>query len=193
MDSTRYFLVCCRYIEWNPVRAWMVAHPGDHARSSWRGHAGERADPLLTPRADYLAPGPDAAPRTTAYRALLRSRCRPSSWATSAVTWRRSARRVRTVSAPGSKRARAGSRPHGRTDGRSGRAIVPATVSLWTPFRRGAEVAGCQTPTADRTLQHTLSRSLSERPRASRRFTAACSAGNGHRRAWQTTRWSVCR
>jgi putative transposase len=29
IDSEAYFLACCRYIELNPVRACMVAHPAD--------------------------------------------------------------------------------------------------------------------------------------------------------------------
>lgn len=70
VDSIRYFLACCRYIELNPVRAWMVAHPGAYAWSSWRAHVGERTDPLLTPHAEYLALGPDPAARAKAYRAL---------------------------------------------------------------------------------------------------------------------------
>ena len=32
VDSGRYFLACSRYIELNPVRAWMVAEPGKRKR-----------------------------------------------------------------------------------------------------------------------------------------------------------------
>lgn len=71
VDSGRYFLACSRYIELNPVRAWMVPRPGDYAWSSWRGHAGEGVDPLLTPHVEYLALGVDADSRAAAYRALF--------------------------------------------------------------------------------------------------------------------------
>ena len=71
VDSSRYFLACSRYIELNPVRAWMVARPGDYAWSSWRAHAGKRFDPLLTPHPEYLALGADSAARASAYRALF--------------------------------------------------------------------------------------------------------------------------
>lgn len=71
VDSSRYFLACSRYIELNPVRAWMVARPDDYAWSSWRGHVGERVDPLLTPHPEYLALGPDAGARAAAYRSLF--------------------------------------------------------------------------------------------------------------------------
>lgn len=71
VDSSRYFLACCRYIELNPVRAWMVSSPGDYAWSSWHVHVGERVDSLLTPHAEYLALGLDPASRAKAYRALF--------------------------------------------------------------------------------------------------------------------------
>ncbi|WP_327475591.1 transposase [Frateuria sp.] len=71
VDSGRYFLACCRYIELNPVRAWMVAQPGDHAWSSYGFHAHTRPDPLLTPHPEYLALGADPSARAAAYRALF--------------------------------------------------------------------------------------------------------------------------
>src|SRR6185437_16387757 len=45
IDSEAYFLACCRYIELNPVRAAMVAHPRDYPWSSWPAHAQGAADP----------------------------------------------------------------------------------------------------------------------------------------------------
>ena len=71
VGSGRYFLACSRYIKLNPVRAWMVPRPGDYWWSRWRGHMGERVNPLLTPHAEYLALGADAASRAAAYRALF--------------------------------------------------------------------------------------------------------------------------
>jgi putative transposase len=71
VDSGSYFLACSRYIELNPVRAWMVARPGDYPWSSYGAHAGEREDPLLVAHPEYLALGVDPATRAAAYRALL--------------------------------------------------------------------------------------------------------------------------
>jgi putative transposase len=71
VDSGRYFLACSRYIELNPVRAWMVAQPGDHPWSSYGANADRRTDPLLTPHSAYLALGADPASRASAYRALF--------------------------------------------------------------------------------------------------------------------------
>ena len=71
VDSSRYFLACSRYIELNPVRAWMVGCPGDYPWSSWRGHAGVRVDPLLTPHPEYLALGRDPVSRASAYKTLF--------------------------------------------------------------------------------------------------------------------------
>ena len=71
VDSGSYFLACSRYIELNPVRAWMVAGPGDYPWSSHRAHAGEHEDPLLVAHSEYLALGADPTARAVAYRALF--------------------------------------------------------------------------------------------------------------------------
>ncbi|WP_344759125.1 transposase [Luteimonas lutimaris] len=71
VDSGSYFLACSRYIELNPVRAWMVAHAGDHPWSSYGANAGWRLDPLLTPHSEYLSLGPDSMARAATYRALF--------------------------------------------------------------------------------------------------------------------------
>jgi len=71
IDSNRYLLTCCRYIELNPVRAAMVAHPGDYPWSSFRGNAAGsgRAEPLTAPA--ISGPGDSPAARGRAYRALF--------------------------------------------------------------------------------------------------------------------------
>lgn len=71
VDSGGYFLACSRYIELNPVRAWMVAQPGEHPWSSYGANALGCVEPLLTPHAEYLALGSDPAARASAYRALF--------------------------------------------------------------------------------------------------------------------------
>ena len=67
----RYLLSCMRYIELNPVRARMVARPGQYHWSSFRANALGRDDPILTPHAHYCALGRDAESRRAAYRALF--------------------------------------------------------------------------------------------------------------------------
>ena len=71
MDSDSYFLACSRYIELNPVRAWMVAKPGDYPWSSYGSNAHGPVDPLPTAHARYLAPTSHPEDRASAYRALL--------------------------------------------------------------------------------------------------------------------------
>ena len=45
VDRDAYLLQVCRYVELNPVRAGMVAAPGDWAWSSYRAHVGLAAAP----------------------------------------------------------------------------------------------------------------------------------------------------
>lgn len=71
IDSERYFLTCMRYIEMNPVRAGMVAHPDDYAWSSYPANAWGKDDALLMPHDLYLRLGADGAERQAAYRTLL--------------------------------------------------------------------------------------------------------------------------
>ena len=71
VDSRSYFLACIRYIELNPVRAWMMARPHDHPWSSYAANADARIDSLLTPHPEYLALGSNPLTRASAYRALF--------------------------------------------------------------------------------------------------------------------------
>jgi putative transposase len=73
VDTHRYLLTCYRYIELNPVRAAMVAHPRGYRWSSFHCNALGQADPLITPHPVYLAIDamPDA--RRAAYRDLFKS------------------------------------------------------------------------------------------------------------------------
>jgi putative transposase len=66
-----YALACYRYIELNPVRAGMVAHPGDYRWSSYRANAEGSFDPMLSAHATYLALSEAPERRTVAYRALF--------------------------------------------------------------------------------------------------------------------------
>ena len=63
VDSGRYFLACSRYIELNPVRAWMVAEPGGASvvelSRQCRGSPGFAADTTSrVPRARCRADAP---------------------------------------------------------------------------------------------------------------------------------------
>jgi putative transposase len=70
ITDERYWLTCLRYIEQNPVRAKMVAHPGDYKWSSFRAHALGEPVPWLAPHPLYLALGSTAGERQATYRAL---------------------------------------------------------------------------------------------------------------------------
>ncbi|MBS0213271.1 MAG: hypothetical protein JSR26_08870 [Proteobacteria bacterium] len=74
IDSTAYLLTCMRYIELNPVRAGMVAHPSEYRRSSHAANAQGGDDALVIAHAEYRALGRSAGERQSAYRQLFRSR-----------------------------------------------------------------------------------------------------------------------
>ncbi|MFM9968799.1 MAG: transposase [Burkholderiales bacterium] len=71
VQTEAYLLRCHRYIEMNPVRAGMAAHPGEYRWSSYSGNALGRIDLLLTPHVEYLRLGADGPGRQSAYRELL--------------------------------------------------------------------------------------------------------------------------
>ena len=71
VDSERYFLLCARYIELNPVRAGMVAQPEDYRWSSYRHHIGIQLDPLIAEHALFWALGNTPFAREAAYKALI--------------------------------------------------------------------------------------------------------------------------
>jgi putative transposase len=74
IDSDAHFFSCCRYIELNPVRAKMVAHPRDYLWSSYRAHAQGEADALVRDHAMFRALGRSAQERQQSYRALFRGK-----------------------------------------------------------------------------------------------------------------------
>ena len=71
VQDSNYFLTCQRYIELNPVRAHMVAAPGDYPYSSYVHHATGFADALITAHACYLDLAVDSSTRQQAYRMLF--------------------------------------------------------------------------------------------------------------------------
>jgi len=71
VDSGAYLFTCHRYIEMNPVRARMVARPGDFPWSSYRTNAEGEQSAIVTPHSDYLGLGQDEADRARIYRTLF--------------------------------------------------------------------------------------------------------------------------
>lgn len=74
IDSERYFFVCSRYIELNPVRAALAADPGAYLWSSYRANALAQRDPLLTPHPLYASLGNTELARAESYREMFRER-----------------------------------------------------------------------------------------------------------------------
>ena len=72
VDSEAYLLTCMRYIELNPVRANMVAHPGEYRWSSYAFNAQGRENALLTPHPIYRQLGTTPETRHHTYRELFR-------------------------------------------------------------------------------------------------------------------------
>ncbi len=71
VSSTEYFLAVSRYIELNPVRARMVAQPGEYPWSSFR-HNGMGIDiGLVTEHQEYKRLAATKAGRVQAYRQLF--------------------------------------------------------------------------------------------------------------------------
>lgn len=71
IDTEQYLLACYRYIELNPVRAYMVPHLGEYRWSSYHANALGRHDPLLTLHPEYKQLGNTGLKRQAAYRALF--------------------------------------------------------------------------------------------------------------------------
>lgn len=130
IDSESYFLACSRYIELNPMRAWIAADPADYPWSSYRANAGGAFDPLLSPHPCYLALGPDRIARGGLPIGACSTRLCPQRW------WRRSdgtcnsrRRWVRIGSVRGWNRERGALRPLAPRDGRR------KAQNVLTPFR----------------------------------------------------------
>jgi len=74
IDSEEYFVTCCRYIELNPVRAGLVAHPRQYRWSSYRAHAEGRPDALARFHDAFRRLGRSVEEREAAYRALIKEK-----------------------------------------------------------------------------------------------------------------------
>jgi putative transposase len=73
IQADRHLLACMVYIDLNPVRAGMVAEPGDYAWSSHNHYMGRRADRLVTPHPLYWELGNTPFARDEAYGSLVRA------------------------------------------------------------------------------------------------------------------------
>lgn len=76
-QSESYVLACYRYIEVNPVRAGMCAHPRDYRWSSCRANADGAYDALVHPHDQYKCLGATVEARRAAYRRLLEMQLDP--------------------------------------------------------------------------------------------------------------------
>lgn len=72
-QDEEYALRCYRYIELNPVRASMVAHPRDYAWSSFHYNGDGSENALLTAHSSYSQLGKNGEDRCKSYKALLES------------------------------------------------------------------------------------------------------------------------
>lgn len=73
IDSERYLLTCMRYIEMNPVRANLVAHPADYPWSSYCANAQGHKDGLIDSHELYQRLGRTNVERLSVYRDLFRA------------------------------------------------------------------------------------------------------------------------
>jgi putative transposase len=71
VQSSRYFLGCCRYIELNPVRAGMAENPAKYTWSSYAAHAFGKNVAIWSPHEEYLALGNHDRERQSCYRDLF--------------------------------------------------------------------------------------------------------------------------
>jgi len=71
IHARRHLFACMRYIEENPVRAGIAAHPAAYRRSSYRANALGEDSALLTPHPHYCALGRSVEKRCAAYAALF--------------------------------------------------------------------------------------------------------------------------
>ena len=71
VQMERYLLEIYRYIELNPVRAGMVADPGEYRWSSYQINGLGKTSDLCTPCHEYLSLGKEPSERQKNYRELF--------------------------------------------------------------------------------------------------------------------------
>ena len=73
IQAEHHLLACMAYIDLNPVRAGIVADPGDYPWSTHLHYAGDRSDRLVTPHPLYWELGNTPFAREGAYTELVRA------------------------------------------------------------------------------------------------------------------------
>lgn len=73
IETDRYLLACCRYVELNPVRASMVVNPADYRWSSYRAKIGLQACDWLDRDCCYLGLAETTEARRKKYQAWVLS------------------------------------------------------------------------------------------------------------------------
>ena len=73
IQAERYLLACMAYIDLNPVRAGLVAHPRDYPWSSYGHYSGQRMDKRITPHPLVWALGNTPFAREAAYADLVQA------------------------------------------------------------------------------------------------------------------------
>lgn len=71
VDTNSYLLACCRYIDLNPVRAYLVSDPKNYRWSSYRSLAGYGTSPIVQRSIVYKLLGIDSTGTEHAYRAYV--------------------------------------------------------------------------------------------------------------------------
>lgn len=71
IDTEAYLLTCMRYIELNPVRAGMIAHPSEYPWSSYGYNALGQTDNLMSPHPEYRRLGQTDEECRSAYQQLF--------------------------------------------------------------------------------------------------------------------------
>jgi putative transposase len=102
VPTERYALACYRYVECNPVKPGMVAHPAEYPWSSYKANVEGTAGTFIDPHAAYLGLGADEGGRAAAYRALCDLPLAPEL----ADDLRRATRRGYAAGAPRGRRGR---------------------------------------------------------------------------------------
>lgn len=80
IENDRYLLACCRYVELNPVRAFLVGSPGEYRWSSYRHKIGQVQDEWLDPDPCYLSLGDSDRERQKRYMAWVEEMIPPGEW-----------------------------------------------------------------------------------------------------------------
>ena len=81
IQSERYLLACMAYVDLNPLRAGLVAAPGDYPWSSYGHYTGLRIDKLITPHALMWELGNTPFAREAAYADLVQAGINPAQQA----------------------------------------------------------------------------------------------------------------